>query len=179
MEIDHFFPKSIYPDLVLEWTNLNPSCKTCNASKGDHDPRREPVVNPFLDDPKQYLCFRNYLYFGKDAGNKGQKTIEVLNLNDRTQFVEKRARVGFQLSGHLEELYNNRDLFLEPDRQYLNRLKRLMREGNRKEEYAALTSTIILENECFQLLKTYLESCDLWDSELDTLMLELTFCALL
>jgi hypothetical protein len=53
-----------------------------------------------------------------------------------------------------------------------------MREGNRKEEYAALISTIILKNENFRSLEDYLNYYFLWDIELDTLKTELTFYAL-
>jgi hypothetical protein len=64
---------------------MNPSCKTYNISKGDHDPKCEPIVNPCQDDPKNYLCFKNYLYFGKDVENKGRKTIEIASDARRKQ----------------------------------------------------------------------------------------------
>jgi uncharacterized protein (TIGR02646 family) len=179
MEIDHFFPKSIYPELVLEWNNLNPSCKTCNTSKSSHDPGLEPIVNPFRDAPKDYLYFSNYLYFGKDTEGKGKKTVEVLGLNDRKQFVEKRERVGSLVTEQLKDLYDNQDLFSEPHRKYVCKLKDLMRGGDRKESYAALESTVILEDNNFRLLETHLRKIQLWDTELDALKAELIFCALL
>jgi uncharacterized protein (TIGR02646 family) len=179
MEIDHFYPKSNYAEFVLEWSNLNPSCKTCNASKGAHDPRREPIVNPFQDDPKDYFCFRNYLYCGKNTNGKGKKTIEVLNLNNRKQFVEKRSKVGFDVIARLNHLKDNCDLFLQPHRKYLCMLKNQMREGNRKEEYTALVSTIILSDENFRHIETFLRYRHLWDNELEELKSELAFCALL
>lgn len=37
MHVEHFKPKSIYPDLVVEWNNLLPSCPHCNKQKSSHD----------------------------------------------------------------------------------------------------------------------------------------------
>ena len=36
MEIEHFYPKKQYPDKVMEWGNLLPSCKKCNGTKREH-----------------------------------------------------------------------------------------------------------------------------------------------
>ncbi|OQY54394.1 MAG: hypothetical protein DRR08_10845 [Candidatus Parabeggiatoa sp. nov. 2] len=37
LEVEHFQPKSLYPDKVVVWDNLLPSCKRCNGTKRDHD----------------------------------------------------------------------------------------------------------------------------------------------
>jgi uncharacterized protein (TIGR02646 family) len=65
MEIDHFLPKSAYPNKVLEWGNLLPSCKACNMAKREHDPVREPIVNPFDEHPKEYFYFQGWAYKSK------------------------------------------------------------------------------------------------------------------
>ena len=41
-----------YPDEVVDWDNLLPSCKRCNTTKGTHDVVTEPIINPFDIDPK-------------------------------------------------------------------------------------------------------------------------------
>ena len=46
MEVEHFRDKDSYPDDVVEWLNLLPSCKRCNGAKGTHDTVIEPIVNP-------------------------------------------------------------------------------------------------------------------------------------
>jgi uncharacterized protein (TIGR02646 family) len=179
MEIDHFLPKSIYPDLAVEWDNLNPSCKTCNAAKGDHDPGKAHIVNPFRDDPKEYLYFKDFRYYGNNEA--GKNTIRVLGLNNLTHFVLKRARIGLKIREDLKDLFDERTLFLQPDyrRRKLSTLKKLMRQGDRHEAYAALTATVIMEDEHFRHLETCLRNNRLWDTELDALKAELTFCALL
>lgn len=49
-EIDHFYPKSKYPQLALSYYNLVPSCKSCNGfgAKEEKDPFTENLINPYL-----------------------------------------------------------------------------------------------------------------------------------
>jgi uncharacterized protein (TIGR02646 family) len=181
MEIDHFMPKSGYPDLVVEWENLNPSCKTCNIAKSDHDPNAAYIIHPFRDDPKEYIYLRNYRYYGKDDCGTGETTIRVLNLNNWRQFVLVRKRIGSGILTVLENLLDDRALFFQPD--YVERrlytLKTLMRKGDRHEEYAAVVSTVILNDENYRRIEALLRDRHLWDDELEELKSELTFCALL
>lgn len=48
-EIDHFYPKHIYPFLGLSYYNLIPSCQTCNGYGGKHkdDTYANGLVNPY------------------------------------------------------------------------------------------------------------------------------------
>ena len=49
-QIDHFFPKSLYPFLGMSFYNLIPSCQTCNGfgAKEEKDPLAEGLRNPYL-----------------------------------------------------------------------------------------------------------------------------------
>jgi len=40
-EVDHIVPRSKRPDLRLEWSNLQSSCKACNSAKADRE--QEPI----------------------------------------------------------------------------------------------------------------------------------------
>ncbi len=44
-EIDHFYPKSIYPFLAMSFYNLIPSCSICNHTKSDEV--KESLENPY------------------------------------------------------------------------------------------------------------------------------------
>ena len=44
-EIDHFYPKSIYPFLAMSFYNLIPSCSICNHTKSDTE--KEDLENPY------------------------------------------------------------------------------------------------------------------------------------
>lgn len=49
-EIDHYYPKSIYPYFGVSFYNLIPSCQTCNGLgvKGETDPFIKKMVSPYL-----------------------------------------------------------------------------------------------------------------------------------
>ncbi len=60
--IEHFRPKSRYPELTFEWTNLLLSCPICNGPeyKGNRFPEEAaggPLINPCDDTPDEHLEF--------------------------------------------------------------------------------------------------------------------------
>jgi hypothetical protein len=46
-EIDHFYPKSIYPFLAMSFYNLIPSCQICNHTKKDKDAFEDKLKSPY------------------------------------------------------------------------------------------------------------------------------------
>lgn len=46
-DVEHFFPKSIYPFLSLSISNLLPSCSFCNKIKHDFDTYNKNCVSPY------------------------------------------------------------------------------------------------------------------------------------
>ncbi|MDD2829829.1 MAG: hypothetical protein PHW18_09680 [Sulfuricurvum sp.] len=46
-EIDHFYPKSIYPFLAMSFYNLIPSCQICNHTKKDKDAFQDNLKSPY------------------------------------------------------------------------------------------------------------------------------------
>jgi uncharacterized protein (TIGR02646 family) len=180
MEVDHFHPTSIYPDEVMEWGNLLPSCKKCNITKHDHDTRREPIVHPFVDNPKDYFYIDtdSYRYEVKGSDRKkAELTLRVLGLNDFSHFVTPRRRIGKELIEVLDSVTNDLLGDYRTDI-HIQRLKNLMKRKNRKEPYSALTSTIILSNTHYRKIESYLKTEKLWDNELQALKAELEFCSL-
>jgi len=51
-EIDHFYPKSIYPFLAMSFYNLIPSCSICNHTKSDKV--KEDLENPYDIEANSY-----------------------------------------------------------------------------------------------------------------------------
>src|SRR5690606_4834075 len=47
LHIDHFIAKKYDAGKVVEWSNLVPSCPTCNYKKGAHNVIEFPIINPF------------------------------------------------------------------------------------------------------------------------------------
>jgi hypothetical protein len=62
---------------------------------------------------------------------------------------------------------------------YTERFKRLLQQGNRKEEYVALVSTTILLSSDFEGIEAMLKAHSRWDRELEKLKEELLYCALM
>lgn len=77
-QLDHFYPRSLYPYLAICKHNLVPSCASCNGASGKHDDdtRTKGVVNPFL------LADSNGLKFKMTITGKG-----VADLNTCAQTI--------------------------------------------------------------------------------------------
>lgn len=107
IEVEHFEPKSLYPDLAFEWDNLLPSCRICNEAKSDADTRTNPIINPAIEDPEQLLTY-SFLRIkpleSSGQEQKAQQTIDVCNLN-------------------CERLYNARSALMKSLTEYIDELK--------------------------------------------------------
>lgn len=57
VEVDHFFPKSYFPDKKTDWDNLFIICNKCNKLKGSEinsKPNQE-ILNPCVDDVESLI----------------------------------------------------------------------------------------------------------------------------
>lgn len=131
-EIDHFRPKTAYRQdttpknttkpayyqLAYCWENLLLSCHVCNRHKGTFFPLSNPdqrfdleaedplLINPYREDPTEYLEFRRAHIYPKNDHNempdhKGEVTIQSLDLN-RKDLVEKRRRILHNIAMRME-----------------------------------------------------------------------------
>ena len=89
-DIEHILPKRKRPDLFVAWDNLTLGCKICNTKKGDYYNEAEPLLNPYTDDPEEFLKFHGALVFHIPGSMIGERTILRLNLS-RTALVERRT----------------------------------------------------------------------------------------
>jgi len=95
-EIDHFYPESKYPILAVSYSNLIPSCQSCNGlgAKGKQDPYLVGIISPYLiktDDFRFTLKIKNISAINPLCGktdvevlfkNKVQNNCDVFNLDD-------------------------------------------------------------------------------------------------
>lgn len=61
-QIEHYRPKSKFPDLTFEWENLLLACSVCNSTehKGNNFPAasdKGPYINPCIDNPEEHFQF--------------------------------------------------------------------------------------------------------------------------
>jgi len=116
-DIEHIYPKSLFPGKAFEWENYLLACKQCNTAykldafaildvnddifdipRGSEPPNeRGAFINPRLEDPSVFMLLNAESFkfeplpgLSKSNLNKAKKTIEVLQLNDRDQLVESR-----------------------------------------------------------------------------------------
>lgn len=59
-QFDHYFCKSIYPYLAVNFYNLIPSCGLCNTLKSKHDTYEKPMLYPYDDEMGQEYVFFAY-----------------------------------------------------------------------------------------------------------------------
>lgn len=104
IEVEHFKPKSLYPDLAFDWNNFLPVCRKCNESKRDHDTGKEPIVNPCLDDPETIFTYSFLNMVSIDDKNQiADRTIEICDLNSE-RLYEVRARLLKALCSYEKEV---------------------------------------------------------------------------
>lgn len=174
MEVEHFLPKKNYPDLVVDWNNLLPSCKRCNTNKGAHDPNNEYIINPCNDEPKAHIAMKNYRLKAKDP--VGQSTIDVLYLNETDRVVQPRFLIGNEaqesiekITDKLKDYHQGVNTTTRRKNMIVNGLKSLLRQGLPQKDYAATVATIILNDENYSYCKDILIELNFWDAELNDL----------
>ncbi|MFN8352900.1 MAG: HNH endonuclease domain-containing protein [Spirosomataceae bacterium] len=181
MEVEHFHPKSLYPDEVLDWNNLLPANRKCNGDKGSWDTKTQPIIHPVRDNPKEHLFLKNYRFHAKTP--LGQNTLQAIDLNNRQHWVQKRFRIGEQLIKDLKEL-EEQLLEYEHDRsenkkkKILNRLAYLLCLGIETEEYSATIATVMLHHKTYQAIKARLIAWSYWNEELTELEQRVAYCCM-
>ncbi|MCU0393555.1 MAG: hypothetical protein MUE81_20765 [Thermoflexibacter sp.] len=174
LEVEHFYPKSLFPDLVVVWDNLLPSCKRCNGNKNNHNTQLEPIIHPIKDNPKDYLILKAYRFYPKNKSMIGKTTIEVIDLNDRERLVKKRFEIGDKLLEQLENLFNDLQDFenqqidnLRKERRLKRQLRNLMNECLPQAEYSATTATVLLQSEAYLDIKQKFTNLQWWNLEFE------------
>jgi uncharacterized protein (TIGR02646 family) len=91
--IEHIKPKSIFPEKTFDWDNLGFVCERCNIKKSDYYDNERPIINPYRDEPFDYLTFIGVIIKcsnGIDENDKGNTTIEKINLNSSSLMEERK-----------------------------------------------------------------------------------------
>lgn len=178
MHVDHYHCKDIYPDEVVKWTNLLPSCSHCNKKKWIHDTYVEPIIDPTKINPKDIFYMKNYMYYSKDCkpDSLGKTSIRVLGLNDLDEKVMIRFKIGAELCKELDKLYEDAidlgDSILTNTRKtnrLLNGCVNNLKLCGKKSRFGASMATVLQENADYQLLRELLMKYNLWNEELELL----------
>ncbi|MEP4889812.1 MAG: HNH endonuclease [Aliiglaciecola sp.] len=172
MEVEHFEDKKHNPDKVVEWENLLPSCKKCNGSKSTHNVISDPILNPYLQDPREHLAIR--LFRMRGLTQIGRDSIDVVGLNNQERLVLKRFEIGSQAADSIEVAWERYRTFKSNERtQSKNRLISLLEgillECQPSAIYAATTATVVLTDSNFLALIDTMKIDGLWSEDLEDL----------
>lgn len=173
MEVEHFEDKKHNPDKIVTWENLLPSCKKCNGSKSTHDVISEPILNPYVQDPRDHLAIRFYRMRG--LTQLGKNSIDVVGLNNQERLVLKRFEIGSQIAESIEMAWERYATYkgncrTQSKNRLINLVEGILVECQPKAIYAATTSTIVLSDKSFSELVIALKSDGLWSDSLETLL---------
>lgn len=172
MEVEHFEDKSNNPDKVMEWENLLPACKRCNVSKGTHDVKLEPIIDPFREEPKDHLTLRLYRFRGKTL--TGANTIEVVDLNNYERAVAKRFEIGEALQSSIVDALEKLERFIDnkstrSKNRLLGHVQGLLLECQKTSPYSATAASILHSETDYHQLRDKMIIKSLWTDELEQL----------
>ena len=106
-ELDHFYPRSLYPFLSISFFNLIPSCKTCNSKlKGDKDTFAEEILYPYEESFNDNTSFKLKI-----------KNVDFMNDKNEFQLLlnakNTKAKDSIELFQLKELYYEHKDIVLE------------------------------------------------------------------
>lgn len=175
MEVEHFHPKSIYEDEVLEWSNLFAACKRCNSGKGDLDTAKEPFINPETDRPQEHMYIHNGIMFRyKDA--KGDMAITKLRLNDlerrekpRYVLVCELSKTILDIKEKLTDYQSSKNKTTLKSGKLIKAVGDLLNECQPEKTYSAIKSTCVLSDPEYAIVKQIMNEENLWTEEMEIL----------
>lgn len=174
-EVEHFHGKKKYPDEVVDWDNLLPSCKRCNVRKHEHDTKAEPIVDPSKEDPREHLSLFRCAIF-RPKNDKGRNTIDVLDLNDLDRLAAKRLvisgamakKVG-ELSEWAKKLVDGTWSGTHNERKLMNGVTDLFQSCGAAAKFSAVKTTAVLTDPMYDGLKEDMQQMGIWTSEMSEL----------
>ncbi len=88
-DVEHLKPKKHYPQFTFEWSNLGFVCAKCNNKKRDKYDDQLPHINPYLENPSDFLIAVGPFIYHKPNKKRGEITGKDLELN-RSGLIEMR-----------------------------------------------------------------------------------------
>lgn len=157
IEVEHFEPKSLYPNLTFEWDNFLPTCRICNEEKSNTDTRANPIINPAIEDPEQLLTY-SFLRIKPLAGSgqeqKAQQTIDVCNLNCE-RLYNARSTLMKSITEYIDELQDKINWISEADTEH----KRKVRITKLKNSIAVIDSLTTADSAFSGYAKWFIQQC--------------------
>lgn len=168
MEVEHFRDKKDFPNSVVVWSNLLPSCKRCNGQKSSHNIEADGMIlNPYDVEPKNHIYLKNFRIMHRDE--IGKRTVDVVYLNDSVRMVQIRFRIGEEIAEALVNIRDQVENFLNGQNgvaqrnKILGGIRNLLLECQPSAHYSSVSSTIILSDQNYNWVKKQLSQIGLWE----------------
>ncbi|PFU64056.1 hypothetical protein COK90_08865 [Priestia megaterium] len=172
MQVEHFHPKDVYEDEVVDWNNLLPICMRCNTHKGSHDTYVNEIIDPTVRNPPDHLYLSKYRLKGKD--DLGELTVRILDLNDTEEISVPRFKIANAVVDKIEEALDLVELYnpetgnaLEKAR-IVRKVRSILKQCTSKYVYSAVVATVVLSDHLYDELKSVLVNKDIWTSDMQT-----------
>ncbi|WP_071784478.1 HNH endonuclease family protein [Serratia fonticola] len=94
VQVEHFYPKSLYPIYCFDWDNFLPCCGKCNLAKSNLDTFVNPIINPYKDDPSDHLYVSLLRIKSKPDSIIGWNSVKELRLNGSRLINARRNLLG-------------------------------------------------------------------------------------
>ena len=140
--VEHIKPKADgkFPELAFEWDNLGYACPKCNNNKSDKYHDECPYIDPYSENPSEYLYPFGTLLFQRNGSEKGEITIKDIKLN-RPELIERRHDRIREIQRALDACFRTQNLALRE-----SALHQLQEEGNRDKEYSIFVQAFLEAN---------------------------------
>jgi len=116
VQVEHFYPKSIYYSECFSWDNFLPACSVCNTNKGDLDTREIEIINPYNDDPNENFHCKFLKILPNHNNVKAINTEREIELNSN-RLINSRTELLRKLQILTEELRDLIEIFNGADTQ--------------------------------------------------------------
>jgi len=136
--VEHIKPKAKYPELEFSWDNLGFSCQVCNTNKGDKYDETTPFIDPYTENPEDYIVFLEFYLYPRQGSERGEYTIKELDLN-RPNLIERRKERIKKLIVMINAAYRTSSENLR--NQAITELKA---EADKDKEYSGMVKSVLL-----------------------------------
>jgi len=92
-DVEHIKPKAKFPHLKNVWENLGYVCAQCNGSKANKWNDDHPFVNPFDEDPVQFLAPLGAFVYQRGGSERGEYTWREIALNRPALLLQRNDRI--------------------------------------------------------------------------------------
>lgn len=160
--IDHYFPKSRFPELVNDYKNLTLACNYCNRKKAGRSPINENgekvILNPREDKFNDHIKEERGLLVGKTK--LGRSNIEFFDLNNKALVEDRINRILLNLEGNqnydaIESIINNQNNSYTSFLESIDNLEELLRMNISNENSNDYYLKMLYAN-VITILETYL-----------------------